>query len=350
MSSPMTSEQCLACGNPRGAAHQGCEYEPPTWLSDPRVIQDYEVHRRLGHGGMGETFLATHRRLRAKRVLKGILPAKRSSDFIERFQEEARAASAIRHVNVATLHEFFVCDDGSPVAVWEYIDGHSAAHELHQNGPYPVRVAIELTINVLDGLAAIHKCMVHRDVKPANLMVDRTSGQPVIKIIDFGLAKSLLNTDHSSHIVGTYPYMPLEAWDPDDTYRVSHAADIFAVGAVLYEFLVGDRAFPGTQPQVANKIAVGKDPQWRGPLSAGQPLAYRLTSIIRRALAKVRTDRYQTVEDFRDHLRYALKEFDEAHSQEDVDTVLLSPDQGSPPPRQPRCAREPRRSLFWQWP
>src|SRR3954453_15370838 len=112
---------CLACGIPHVGGEQLCKYQMPAWLFDERVIAKYDVKRRLGHGGMGETFLATHRHLGVDRVLKGVLPDRATPKFRDRFLREARATSQIQHRNVATLHHFFLAEDQSPVAVWEHI-------------------------------------------------------------------------------------------------------------------------------------------------------------------------------------------------------------------------------------
>lgn len=310
----MPAETCLDCGHIHGPAHADCRYRPPAWLSDTRVTGDYDIRRLLGRGGMGETFLARHKRLNAERVLKSILPAKSTPDYIQRFDQEARVASTVRDPHVATLHDYFVCEDGSPVAVWEYIDGQSAAMELIHRGAFAPREAVRLAMQMLSGLSAIHaQQLTHRDIKPGNLMIDRTRGDAAIKIIDFGLAKSYGDNSNSSHAVGTYPYMPPEAWDPDDIDHAAPTVDIFAAGAVCYEFLVGARAFPGNQAQVAARFAAATEPSWVGPLSPGVPLAKWLIPILRRTLAIKPAERYQSAEELRDDLRYALGQFDAAN-------------------------------------
>jgi serine/threonine protein kinase len=301
---------CLACGTPHVPGEQLCTYRPPAWLSDDRVVAEYDVTRCLGHGGMGETFLARHRHLGANRVLKGILPDRASTTFRERFLQEARAASQVQHRNVATLHDFFLSGDGSPVAVWEYIDGETSAQELAVYGPYELLPAIDLTLQTLDGLSAIHRTMTHRDIKPANIMIDRRSGSPVVKIIDFGLARTFNNTDQSSYILGSCNYMPPEAFDLADRERWAATVDLFAVGAVFFEFLVGLPAFPGDVVRVAAKLADGSDPEWQGVLAGDSQYSLSLTAVIRRALAREPRARYQTAAAFREALLAARSDFE----------------------------------------
>jgi len=272
---------------------------------------------------MGETFLATHRYLRVHRVLKGILPDRATPTFRERFLQEARAASQIQHRNVATLHHFFLAEDQSPVAVWEYIDGKTSAQELAAHGPYRVFAAIDLTLQLLDGLSAIHSGMTHRDIKPENIMIDRTSGSPVVKIIDFGLAKPFSNTDKSSYILGSRNYMPPEAFDLSNPERGAATVDLFAVGAVLFEFLTGAQAFPGDVVRVATKLADGSDPEWQGVLIGDSPYSLPLTKIIKRALARSPRDRYQTAADFQDVLRAARNDFEELANSPTVKKSVL---------------------------
>lgn len=336
---------CLACGAPHGLGDQLCKYQPPAWLSDERVVAEYDVTCRLGHGGMGETFLATHRHLAVNRVLKGILPDRATPTFRERFLQEARLASQIQHRNVATLHHFFLAEDQSPVAVWEHIDGKTSAQELAAHGPYRPFPAIDLTLQILDGLSAIHSTMTHRDIKPENIMIDRRSGSPAVKIIDFGLAKPVTSTDQSSYILGSCNYMPPEAFNPSDRDRWAATVDLFAVGAVLFEFLTGAQAFPGDIVRVAAKLADGSDPEWRGILAGSSPDFLPLTKIIKRALARAPRDRYQTAADFQYELRTARNDFEEMANRLTVKKaefshVLVTPPPSAVPTRTPRDATD----------
>jgi eukaryotic-like serine/threonine-protein kinase len=254
---------------------------------------------------MGEAYLAIHRKLGRKEVLKGILTRRVDSEHVRRFEEEARAATLVQHSNVATLHDLLICADETPVAVWEYIEGESLRQILERE-ILPVRRAIGLMLQLLDGLSAIHERMLHRDIKPENLMI-RPDGQ--LKIIDFGLAKELGAKPITDAPIGTYHYLAPEAMRMEIS-RLERTVDIFAAGAVLYEMLTGAPAFQGGSViQVVYKI-LNDEPLWIGRLEPDLPFAPMLIAMIKRALAKSPADRYQTAAEFGDDLRGALHHLD----------------------------------------
>ena len=163
---------------------------------EPGTILDgkYEIVQRLGSGGMGEVYLVRHLHLQELRVIK-ILRQDLAADSSaqKRFMREARLATQIKHPNVAILYDFASLEDGSFYMVWEHIEGQDVGDRLRHQGPFTVPVAIQLGIQALHGLEAIHSIgVVHRDISPDNLMITQDKkGQPQVKIIDLGLAKTL---------------------------------------------------------------------------------------------------------------------------------------------------------------
>jgi serine/threonine protein kinase len=291
----MADGRCHVCGEPAKDGHPCIR---PAWLSDQQIAAKYDVVRHLGSGGMGQTFLVRNRLIGYSRVLKSILKQRINEEYLRRFHDEAKAATRVRHDNIAQIYDFFECSDGTPVTDWEHVDGPSLRDALTKE-KFELSRALQLSIRVLDGLEAIHQHMVHRDIKPANLML--TSGAAELKIIDFGLAKIHGATANTTEPIGTAHYLPPEAWDMKPE-RLRPTADIFAAGAVLYELITLRKAFDGAnQLQVMNRI-FREEPPWVGPLDPGLPAARPLITIIKRSVAKSPADRYQTAADFRKDL------------------------------------------------
>jgi serine/threonine protein kinase len=210
----------------------------------------YEIVSPLGSGGMGEVYRARDRRLGREVAIK-ILPSPVANDpeRLSRFESEARAASALNHPNIVTVHEVGRESDISWIAM-ELVDGASL-RSLLMSGPLPVRKLLALAPQIADGLAKAHSAgIVHRDLKPENVMV---SSDGFVKIVDFGLAKlapigpqaSLAPTDAlpetlTGKILGTISYMsPEQATGRDVDYR----SDQFSFGSILYEMVTGRTAF-----------------------------------------------------------------------------------------------------------
>jgi len=261
----------------------------------------YEITAKLGEGGMGEVYRATDTRLGREVAIK-VLPATvaNDADRLRRFEQEARAASALSHPNILTL--FDVGRDGdTSYLVHELLAGESLRARLAE-GALPLRKAIEIAIEVARGLAAAHaKGIVHRDLKPENLFLTRDG---VVKILDFGLAKLALPEPENvaaattvaggtatGMVMGTVGYMAPEQVRGE---RADPRADLFALGCVLYEMASGRRAFSGaTAPETLTAI-LREEP---APLAAPGPTGPVLDGILRRCLEKQPDDRFQSARD-----------------------------------------------------
>ena len=216
----------------------------------------YEILSPLGAGGMGEVYRARDPRLGREVAIK-VLPASFSSDAdrLRRFEQEAKAASALNHPNIVTLHDIGTnTSDGAPYVVTELLEGETLRARL-ATGALSPRKATEYAIQIAQGLAAAHdKGIVHRDLKPENLFVTEDGR---VKILDFGLAK-LIQPESSAGqqtsiptaslgtepgvVMGTVGYMSPEQVKGQSA---DHRSDIFSFGAILYEMLSGRRAFRG---------------------------------------------------------------------------------------------------------
>ncbi len=207
----------------------------------------YEILERLATGGMGEVWRARHIHLQELRVIK-ILRADRATDphALQRFAQEARIATQIKHPNVAILYDFSRMEDGSFYMVWEHIDGEDVGHWLKTKGPFPVALAVELGIQALRGLEAIHGAgVIHRDLSPDNLMIARDRrGRHQVKIIDLGLAKNLavtsgLEITQAGMFMGKLAYCSPEQAGSIKDAPLDHRSDVYSLAAVLYEMVTG---------------------------------------------------------------------------------------------------------------
>jgi eukaryotic-like serine/threonine-protein kinase len=286
----------------RGVEGDDARIIPTAVLTAGDILGDCEILSPLGRGGMGEVYLARDRRLGRKVAVK-VLPASLSSDAtrLARFEREARSASALNHPNICTIHAFGELADGRRFIVMEHVDG-ATLRALHRE-PLDLARTVRIGRQLGEGLAAAHDAgVVHRDVKPENVMV-RADG--LVKILDFGLAKLLpesamaagestqsVEASLAGSVVGTVQYMSPEQarGQPTDA-----RTDVWAVGAVLYELVTGHPPFDGrtTSDIVANVLHVEPPPLER----FAHDCPPELQRIVSKCLRKDRGHRYQTMRD-----------------------------------------------------
>jgi Tol biopolymer transport system component len=275
----------------------------------------YEVLSPLGAGGMGEVYRGRDTRLGREVAIK-VLPSSVSDnpESLRRFEQEARAASALNHPNIVTVYEVGRADATSYIAM-ELVEGKTV-RELAAPGPLSMKRALAIAAQAADGLAKAHAAgIVHRDLKPENLMV---SSDGFVKILDFGLAKLVEpKTEHASEaltmagartesgiVVGTVGYMsPEQASGAPLDFR----SDQFALGVILYEMVTGRRAFARATAVDTLSAILHDEPEPVASLRAETPLPLRW--LIDRCLAKEPGERYASTRDLardlavlRDHL------------------------------------------------
>jgi serine/threonine protein kinase/Flp pilus assembly protein TadD len=241
---------------------------------------------------MGVVYHAHDTRLDRTVALK-FLPPHLDSDeaAMARFIHEAKAASALDHTNICTIHDIVESEEGQLFIVMVYYDGETLNKKIAR-GPLPVDEALDYSRQIARGLAKAHGAgIVHRDVKPANLLVT-TDG--VVKILDFGIAKVAgVNLTVTGVPVGTVAYMSPEQARGG---AVDHRTDIWALGVVLYELLTGKHPFNGDYPQAIIYSVLNEEPKPIGVLRPDLPPA--LERAVNKALAKNPDERYQNFEDF----------------------------------------------------
>jgi serine/threonine protein kinase/Tfp pilus assembly protein PilF len=285
-------------------------------------VSHYRVLEILGGGGMGVVYRAEDLKL-GRRVALKFLPEELGADAkaLERFEQEARAASALDHPNICTIHEFGE-HEGQPFIAMQLLEGQTLRDRISADGPIPTRALLAIAVQIADGLAAAHhKNIIHRDIKPANIFI---TNRGEAKILDFGLAKlqesetvllqgseagqsqvwnPTLTLSSTGVAVGTAGYMSPEQVRGE---KLDSRTDLFSLGLVIYEMATGQQAFSGDTAAVLRDAILNREPVRARELNAGVP--YRLETIIHKSLEKNRDLRHQSATDLRAELEQLEQE------------------------------------------
>ncbi|HSD71651.1 MAG TPA: protein kinase [Thermoanaerobaculia bacterium] len=280
-----------------------------------RSLGQYRVTASIGVGGMGEVYRATDTRLGRDVAIK-VLPAATAADpgRRQRFEQEARAASALNHPHILTVYDIGETEGTTYIAM-ELVDGKTLREILASGEPVPTRRLLDIAVQTAEGLAKAHEAgIVHRDLKPENLMVSKDG---YVKILDFGLAKltetvsqdvsglpTVIGATAPGTVMGTAGYMsPEQASGQSVDFR----SDQFALGAILYEMATGKRAFQRKTGAETLVAIIREEPESLGQLAPKAPAPVRW--IVERLLAKDSEERYASTKDLardlksvRDHL------------------------------------------------
>jgi serine/threonine protein kinase/tetratricopeptide (TPR) repeat protein len=282
-------------------------------LAANSTLSHYRIERKLGAGGMGEVYLAHDTRLRRLVALK-VLPAKYTADAerLQRFEQEACAASALNHPNILTVYEIGVENDTHFIAT-EYVDGMTLRQKLRE-GKMRLGDALDVSHQTAVALTAAHAAgVVHRDIKPENIMLRHDH---VVKVVDFGLAKlaeTSSSTAQTRAYVNTYPGVVLGTayyMSPEQARGLETDArtDVWSLGVVLYEMIAGHVPFDG---ETMSHVTVSLLEHEPAPLARFAPDApAELRRIVRKCLTKGRDERYQTARDLMIDLKDLRRELD----------------------------------------
>lgn len=317
------------------------ELEPGTLIRGK-----YRIERFLGRGGMGTVYLAEHILLGRQRALK-FISSELSQDprFLKRFRHEAKAASELRHPNVVEVLDLDQAEDGSPYIAMEYVEGEDLRQAM-QRGPLSVERALAIARGVTQGLHAAHaKGIVHRDVKPENILLaaadgDRGSGQETPKLLDFGIAaikESATAVSRTHGLMLTPEYAAPEQWRGIPADELDCRTDLYALGGVLYEMLTGTTSFQAQTTEGWMYQHLHEQPQAPSLLRPELLNWPRLDDLILRLLAKDRAQRFPTAAALLEALSMQQGKSRPATL---VEETFVS---------EPKGRRGARRSRAWKW-
>ena len=251
----------------------------------------YRIQRKLGAGGMADVYLAEDQEL-GRRVAIKILNSRHGNDdqFIERFRREAKNAAALNHPNIVSIYDRGEAEDTYYIAM-EFLDGRTLKELIVSRGAAPINVAIEYARQILSALRFAHRHgIVHRDIKPHNVLVD---GEGRVKVTDFGIARAgTSQMTETGSIVGTAQYLSPEQARGGE---VDPRSDIYSLGIVLYELLTGKTPFEGETPVEIAMKHLSATP--RPPSKLRPDIPPELDMVVLRALAKNPDDRYQSTDE-----------------------------------------------------
>ena len=322
-----------------------------------KVVSHYRILDRLGKGGMGEVYLAEDTNLGRRVAIKFPTLTSNERDFRARFLREARSISELSNPHIATLFDYGETTEGRPFLVMEFVQGRTLSR-IMRKGEMTLRLALQVVEDVASALSEAHgRGIVHRDIKPQNIMVN-DRGQ--VKVLDFGLAKQLIDDQitvsepeaqtllnlhtRSGALVGTPAYLsPEQAMGGN----VDGRSDIFALVGVLYECVTGQAAFPGTNliEIAANVIHVEPQP----PSTVNSELPPELDSVVLRALSKSVEKRYQSADELISDLRSvrSLLHDDTSHTQIQPRASTTSPARHTTLTNLSQMLRRPRVPLWY---
>src|SRR5437660_7330530 len=320
----------------------------------------YRIMRKLGTGGMANVYLAEDQEL-GRRVAIKILDDRHAGDdqFVERFRREAKKAASLSHPNIVSIYDRGEAE-GTYYIAMEHLDGRSLKELIVARGPAPVHVAIDYARQILAAIRFAHRHgIVHRDIKPHNVLVDAEGS---LKVTDFGIARAGASSQmtEAGSIIGTAQYLSPEQ---AKGAPVDQTSDLYSVGVVLYELLTGVVPFSGDTPVEIAMKHLSAVPE--GPSAQRGEIPRNLDLVILRALAKDPSDRYQSAEEMDADLERVQRGAAVSPATEEAATAIIS--RPPPPPAAPTAitqARapvpyappaayydydEPRRRAFWPW-
>jgi serine/threonine protein kinase len=291
-----------------------------------KIKDEYEIIAELGSGGMATVYKATQKSLNRPVAIKELKKAYHADGVIvQRFEREARLAASFQHENIVHIYDYGSRPEYS--IVMEYVDGTSLARMIREMGPLPTDVGVMVALQVANALEYAHtRGLIHRDIKPGNIMVKR-NGE--VKVMDFGIAliRDLEPLTMPGTVVGTPSYMSPEQalGDPLDV-----RSDIFSLGIVLYEMFTGMKPFQDEKTSViTTKIVKGK---FLSPRSVNSDIPRSIQRIIRKCLKKKPHKRYESMQELARALGKRIKGMDKPTSLKRISDYLVEANLVEAPP------------------
>jgi eukaryotic-like serine/threonine-protein kinase len=298
--------------------------DDPSSLVDTVLDGQYQVEALLGKGGMGAVYRARHILLGDRVAIKILPPEVRTNaEWLRRFQREGQAARRFRHPNAVTVYDLRTTSDGTVYMVMEYVEGHTLGDEIKKRGRLSPPEVVDVLEPIMSVLNTAHSMgVVHRDLKPDNIMIGKSNdGERVIKLLDLGIAKmrEIAGGDGGGNtaltmagqVLGTPHYMSPEQWGEiprDGDSEIDGRADIYSLGIVCYEMIVGKRPYTGQTLFELRREHVSVVPPPVYETVPGVPRAFG--DAITQATAKDRSDRFATASEFATQLRASINSSD----------------------------------------
>jgi serine/threonine protein kinase len=277
-----------------------------TRLAPVMIDGRYELHRRLGRGGMAEVYLARDQMLDRAVAVKVLFPALATDPgFVERFRREAQSAAGLNHPNIVSVYDWGEAN-GTYFIVMEYVEGESLAELIAHEGRLHADRAAEIAADIASALGFAHRTggVIHRDVKPGNVLITR---EGEVKVADFGIARAISdssdqNLTKTGSVMGTATY-----FSPEQARgaNVDPRSDVYSLGCVLYEMIIGRPPFSGE-----NAVAIAYKHVQEAPVAPRRidpAIPETLEAIILKCLAKNPANRYPSAQDMRSDLRRYLE-------------------------------------------
>ncbi|HEX6046485.1 MAG TPA: protein kinase [Pyrinomonadaceae bacterium] len=317
---------CTACNAKYDDSVSFCSVDGEVLEADPASIVNtvldgqYQMEALLGKGGMGAVYRARHILLGDRVAIKVLPPEVRNNaEWLRRFRREGQAARRFRHNNAVTVYDLRTAADGTIYMVMEYVEGHTLDLAIKTRGRFSAAEAFEVLTPIMSVLDTAHSMgVIHRDLKPENIMIGKPeSGPPVVKLLDLGIAKlrEIAGAENGGNtaltmagqVLGTPYYMSPEQWGEiprDGNVEIDGRADIYSLGLVFYEMILGRRCFSGNTLHELRREHVATKPKPLHEVVPDVPRAF--SDAIERATAKDRDDRQPTAGALADELRKAL--------------------------------------------
>jgi eukaryotic-like serine/threonine-protein kinase len=313
-SGPLVAEEriCPSCGNTfsgevRFCSHDGSALRWAKQRSDliGQVLADrYSILDKIGEGGMGEVYLAEHVKMGRKLALKVLNRSGADHPaLVSRFAREAANASRITHPNVVTIYDFGETSEGVFYLAMEYVEGINLSRVIRRDGRLSLDRARRIAVEITSALSAAHEQgVVHRDLKPDNILIGRDPGRlAYTKVVDFGIAKAMDGSRHdltqTGSVIGTPQYMSPEQLMGE---AVDARTDIYALGCVLYEMMTGKPPFVDSESPL--KLARRLTEDAPDPRTLVPDLPADFSAVVLKSLARVAADRFQTAAEMRQAL------------------------------------------------
>jgi serine/threonine protein kinase len=311
--------QCPACGLVVPSDTRFCPNDatPLQGGADTKTVTNYHFIRLIGEGGMANVYEAEHVVLKKRVAIKVLKAHLNETSAFMRFQREAQTASRIRHPNIVGVYDCGMSELGEPYMVMDLVAGETLDRRLKQ-GPLSINESLEIIKMVCAGAACAHENgVLHRDLKPSNIILEEQGREKIARVLDFGIAKIVQDTDNAAlktrtgELFGTPTYMSPEQIGGE---TLDQRSDIFAIGCILYELLTGQPPVVGNTIMEIMFKQVNETPCSLSEASLGRKFPRQLENLVFRAIAKQPSSRFATAK----RMLIAIENF-QAGKEDDAD-------------------------------